>query len=49
MGILLDSNIIIEVIKGKVSLKETNYFINPVVYAEVLYGLWYIYQFKTHS
>ena len=42
MGILLDSNIIIEVIKGKVSLKETNYFINPVVYAEVLYGLLYV-------
>lgn len=42
MSILLDSNIIIEVIKGKIKLKETNYFINPIVYAEVLYGLLYV-------
>lgn len=42
MSILLDSNIIIDVIKKKVDLKETSYYINPIIYAEVLYGLLYI-------
>ena len=42
MPVFLDSNIIIEVIKNKVELKDTSYYVNPIVYAEVLYGLLYI-------
>ena len=39
----LDSNILIDVLKGKTKLKKSeNYFISPIVYAEVLYGLLYI-------
>jgi len=39
----LDSNILIEVLKGKAKLKKSeNYFISPIVYAEVLYGFLYI-------
>jgi predicted nucleic acid-binding protein len=42
MPIFLDSNIVVDAIKHKVTLKNTSYYINPIVYAEVLYGLLYI-------
>ena len=42
MNVLLDSSILIDVIKKKVELKEISYFVNPIVYAEILYGLLYI-------
>lgn len=40
MKILLDSNILIEVMKKKLTLdSEKEYFINPIVYSEIAYGL----------
>src|SRR4030067_3213076 len=44
MNIFLDSNILVEAVKGKVTLdiKDNIYYINPIVYAEVLYGILYV-------
>lgn len=39
MSVFLDSSVLIEVIKGNIELERPRYFINPIVYAEVLYGL----------
>ncbi len=42
MSTLLDSSVIIDLIKGRVKLKSNEkYYINPIVYSEVLYGLLY--------
>lgn len=42
MSILLDSSVIIDLMRGKIKLKPTErYYINPIVYSEVLYGLLY--------
>ena len=44
MNIFLDANILVEAVKGKVTLdiKYNIYYINPIVYAEVLYGILYV-------
>ncbi len=40
---VLDSNILIKALKGKLDLeKYEGSYINPIVYAEVLYGILYI-------
>lgn len=38
MKILLDSSVIIDVLRKKIGLKDDDYFVNPIVYAEVVYG-----------
>ena len=48
MNILLDSSVLIDLIKGKVKLDfSEKYYINPIVYSEVLYGLLYIGKSET--
>jgi len=43
MTTFLDSNILIEILKNKKKpVAKKHYVINPIVYAEVLYGLLYI-------
>jgi len=42
MNILLDSDVLIDIIKNKVELDQRSCFINPIIYAEVLYGLLYV-------
>ena len=43
MNVFLDSNILIEAIKGKtiLNIEDCIYYINPIVYSEVLYGVLY--------
>lgn len=43
MNIFVDSSYLIEVLGNRKALDSScNYFINPIVYSEVLYGLLYI-------